>query len=326
MHPWILATPPLWFLGIYEWVLGTHDPVLLHLARNAAAGLVAGAIATVATYPIGYRRVLIAAVEQGSGHTRPNAARTLAALFTRGIARAGDVRAVTQFFLAAIGRVEAIRFVVAATVGLAVTWVLPGWLSMASARPDVPGVVLLSVSYSAIAFLVFGLNIAASLPADQKSAWMFDITPPSRAHARAAMERTMFLFGVAPPMVLFLPLYGALWGVTFAATHGLFMTVMGALIIQVALRRYEGMPCAQPWDPQSLDLGRWWGAYLIGFILYTTKVPDIELALYGHPTGMGIFAALALTVAVTLRVRSLRRPIPEIDTSAFAPGDVLSLN
>jgi hypothetical protein len=203
---------------------------------------------------------------------------------------------------------------------------MPGWLSMASSRPDAPRVLLLSVSYSAMVFLVFGLNVAASLPADQKSAWMFEVTPPVRRHARAALERTMFLFGVFPSLVVFLPLYAALWGVAFAATHGLFMLLMGILAIEFALRRADGMPCAQPWDPQSLDLGRWWGAYLIGFIVYTTKIPDVELALAGHPIGIAVFALIAIIVTSTLRIRSLRRRNVEVDTSAFAPGDVLSLN
>jgi hypothetical protein len=69
---------------------------------------------------------------------------------------------------------------------------------------------------------------------------------------------------------------------------------MGALIVEFALRRTEGMPCAAAWDPESLDLGRWWGAYLIGFILYTTKMPEIELALMGTSRGIPIFAALAV--------------------------------
>ncbi len=326
VHPWILATPPLWFLGLYEWVLGTRDATLLHLARNAGAAVAAGAVATIVTYPLAYRRIVINAVEEASGKTRPTAARMLASVFVRLIGQSSHVRAVTQFFLAAIGRVEAVRFVVAATVGLVVAWVMPGWLSMASSHPEAPRVLLLSISYSAMVFLVYGLNIAAALPADQKSAWMFDVTPPARRHARAAMERTMFLFGVLPPALFFLPLYGALWGIDFAAIHGLFMVLMGTLAIEFALRRSGEMPCAQPWDPQSLDLGRWWGAYLIGFILYTTKVPEIELALIEYPAGIAIFATIALVMIAVLRMRSLRRPIPDTDTSAFAPGDVLSLN
>ena len=326
VHPWIFSMPPLWFLGAYEWVQGTSNPLLRDLARNAAAAIGSGAVVTVATYPMAYRRVVIAAIEQGSGQTKPGVARLLASWLTQVIGRSSQVRAVTQFFLAAVGRAEAHRFIVAATVGLVIAWVVPGWLSMASARPESPRVLLLSISYSAMAFLVYGLNIAAALPADPKSAWMFEVTPPTRAHARAGMERTMLAFGVVIPMLLFLPLYGALWGAGFAAIHGAFMALMGAFIIELALRRYEGMPCAQPWSPEGVDLGHWWWAYLIGFILYTTKVPDIELALLASPAGIAIFTALVLGAAVTLRVRALRRQIPDADTSAFAPGDVLSLN
>ena len=326
VRQWILSTPPLWFLAVYEWVLGARDPLLVRLAGRAVAGIGAGALATIVTYPIAYRRIVVAAVEQGGGYSRPSGARTISAWYTRLSARASQVRAVTQFLLAAIGRVEANRFVLAATIGVAVAWVMPGWLSMASSRPDSPRVLLLSVSYSAMAFLVFGLNIAASLPTDQKSAWMFDVTPPLRRHARAALERTMFVFGIVPALVMFLPLYWALWGGAFTATHALFMVLTGILLIEFALRRADGMPCAQPWDPQSLDLGRWWGAYLIGFIVYTTKTPDVELALAGHPVGIAMFSVLLLGSSAALRIRSLRRHNLQTDTSAFAPGDVLSLN
>jgi hypothetical protein len=326
VQPWILSTPPLWFLGLYESVLGTRDPLLLHLARNAAAAVTVGAVATIVTYPIAYRRVLVAAIEEAAGNTRAPAARMVAAYVTRLIGRSSQVRAVTQFFLATIGRVEAIRFIVAATIGLVVAWVMPGWMSMASSRPESPRVLLLSISYSAMAFLVYGLNIAAALPADRKSAWMFEVTPPGRRQTRVALERTMFLFGVLPPLVVFLPLYALLWGGRFAMIHGVFMALMGMLVIELALRRTDGMPCAEPWDPEGLDLGRWWGAYLIGFILFTTKVPDYELALIDEPAGLVIFAGLTLVLILALRIRSLRRPLPDTDTSAFAPGDVLSLN
>jgi len=121
-------------------------------------------------------------------------------------------------------------------------------------------------------------------------------------------------------------LYGVLWGAGFASVHGVFMVVMGILVIEIALRRTDGMPCAQPWDPEGLDLGRWWWAYLIGFILYTTKVPDYELALIDAPVRLVLFNGLAMVLGLALRTRSLQRPIPDTDTSAFAPGDVLSLN
>ena len=67
-------------------------------------------------------------------------------------------------------------------------------------------------------------------------------------------------------------------------------------------------------------------AYLIGFIIYTTKLPDLELALYGHALGTAVFLGIVGGASVLLRIRSLRRAHLDVDMSAFAPGDVLSLN
>jgi hypothetical protein len=326
MRPWILSTPPLWFLGLYEVVLGTNDPLFHDLAKQAMLATAAGLVATVCSYPLAYRRVMIAVVEAGSSMGPASRLRSAARVLTLVTGRASDIRAVSQFFLATVGRVERHRFIIAASVGVTIAWVMPGWMTMASLRPDTPRIALLSLSFSAMVFLIAGVAIAASMPADERSGWMFDVTPPRRAHARAALERTMFLFGVMSVLIVFLPLYGVLWGTTFAITHGMFLIVMGVFVIQIALRRRDRMPCTEPWDLQGLKLDRLWGAYVVGFIIYTTKLPDLELALYGHPMATAIFFVIVLGAAALVRVRSLRPPQRDVDVSAFAPGDVLSLN
>ena len=143
---------------------------------------------------------------------------------------------------------------------------------------------------------------------------------------RAALERTMFLFGVVPVLTVFLPLYAVLRGGTFAITHAMFLIVIGMFVIQLALRRQDGMPCTRPWDLQGLNLDRLWGAYLVGFIIYTTNLPRLELVLYGHALGTAVFLGIVGGATVVLRIRWLRRLQPDVDMSAFAPGDVLSLN
>ncbi|MDP9324870.1 MAG: hypothetical protein M3P13_14630, partial [Acidobacteriota bacterium] len=325
VRPWILSAPPLWFLGLYEVVLGTSDPLFHDLATKAVLVTAAGLIATVCSYPLAYRRVMIAVVQEGSAGVASRL-RSAARVLTLATGRASDIRAVSQFFLATVGRVERHRFIIAASVGVTIAWVMPGWMAMASSRPDAPGISLLSLSFSAMVFLIAGIAIAASLPADERSGWMFDVMPPRPAHARAALERTMVFFGVVPVLIVFLPLYAVLWGRMFAITHAMFLIVVGVFVVQLALRRQDGMPCMRPWDLQGLKLDRLWGAYLIGFIIYTTKLPDLELALYGHALGTAVFLGIVGGASVLLRIRSLRRPHLDVDMSAFAPGDVLSLN
>jgi hypothetical protein len=328
-RPWILATPPLWFLGVYEWVLGTDDPVLLGLARTAGVALAAGFVATVASYPVAYRRVMVAVIENadagaGAGD-RP--ARRLGRLLTALTGRAPTVRAVSQFLLATLGRAERHRFVIAAAIGTAVAWGLPSWTSVVPTRPRAPRADVLSLPLSSMLFLVVGLRIAASLPSDDKAGWMFEVSPPSNRAVRSAMERTMFAFGVLPVALLFVPLCWALWGPDVALTHLLVSVAMGVLLIEVALLRFAGMPCARPWNPDGVNLGRWWAAYVVGFLLFTGGVPDLELMLFGHPVASASFVGIVLMAAVGLRLFSLRkRRIARRDSSGFAPGDILSLN
>jgi hypothetical protein len=325
VRPWILSAPPLWFLGLYEVVLGTSDPLFYDLATKAVLVTAAGLIATVCSYPLAYRRVMIAVVQEGSAGVASRL-RSAARVLTLATGRASDIRAVSQFFLATVGRVERHRFIIAASVGVTIAWVMPGWMAMASSRPDAPGISLLSLSFSAMVFLIAGVAIAASMPADERSLWMFDVMPPRPAHARAALERMMVFFGVVPVLIVFVPLYAVLWGGTFAITHAMFLIVVGVFVVQLALRRQDGMPCTRPWDLQGLKLDRLWGAYLIGFIIYTTKLPDLELALYGHTLGTAVFLGVVGGASVVLRFRSLRRAHLDVDISAFAPGDVLNLN
>ncbi len=326
-RPWVLATPPMWFLGVYEWALGTTDPVLLRLARTAVVAVAAGAVATVVSYPLAYRRVMIAVIEDAGpgGGDRPM--RRLGQLVTTLSGRAPTVRAVSQFFLTTLGRSERHRFVGAAAAGTAVAWGLPTFLSAVSLRPESPRVDLLSLSLSSILFLVAGLRIAAALPADNRAAWLFEVCPPPRRHARAVLERTMLVFGVVPVVVVFAPLYWMLWGSGVAWTHSIVSLAMGVLLVEIALLRAGGTPCAQPWNPDAVNLGRYWVAYVIGFLLFTGGVATVELSVFGRPVTAAIFVGEVLVAAAALRaIAVLRRHRTERDASGFAPGDILSLN
>jgi hypothetical protein len=64
------------------------------------------------------------------------------------------------------------------------------------------------------------------------------------------------------------------------------------------------------WDPESLDLGRGWAGYVIG----------------SSYVGISLFTIITLGVTFAFRFRARRRQNLETHTSAFTPGDVLSLN
>ena len=188
MRPWVLSTPPAWFLGLYEWLLGTTDPVLLGLARNAGLTLLLAVGITLVTYPTR----LPAFDGLGRRARRRPRARNLIVRALRGllIGAAGkhpEARAAADFYTATIARVERHRFVLAMAVGIAIAWVMVGWLGLDP--PSEPAAGWLSLPLSTMIFVTVGLSIAASLPGDVRSGWLFELKEPSRTHARRALER-----------------------------------------------------------------------------------------------------------------------------------------
>jgi hypothetical protein len=122
------------------------------------------------------------------------------------------------------------------------------------------------------------------------------------------------------------PLYATLWGWNIALSHMAISIAMGVCLVELALWRFHAVPCARPWNPEGANLSRLWWAYLIGFVLFTVTVPSYELRALESTAHVAAFTGAGLIGAGVLRVLSLRWRVVETDESAFAPGDILSLN
>ena len=136
----------------------------------------------------------------------------------------------------------------------------------------------------------------------------------------------MIGFCVVPVAAAFAPLYRSLWGVRVALSHTAVSIAMGVLLVEVALWRVHAVPCVQSWNPQAENLGRRWWAYLVGFLMFTVGVSTHEVGLFGDTFQITMFVAAIVVTALVVRFLSLRQRIVVDDRSAFAPGDVLSLN
>jgi hypothetical protein len=327
VRPWILSTPPLWFLGLYEWLLGTSDPKLLGLAMKAMLGLIAAILATAGSFPLAYRRVVATVVDNSAGFARVGRTTAVANALTSWITHNPGSRAVAQFFLATMGRVERHRFVMAVALGIAGTWGLPSWFALLPAPPREPRLDLLALPLAMMTFLLVGLRIAVSLPADPKAAWMFDVAGPTRRQSRGAIERIMIVVGVLPVVGLFGLVYAYLWGRGIAIVHGVVATSVGALLIQGLLWRFEGMPCARRWNPESTNWRNRWFLYVGGFMILTGGVAQVESLLFEEPGAAVLFVGPLLVAAWIIRHVALRQEaFPHVDVDAPDVGNVLSLS
>ena len=305
-QPWLLWLPPMWFLGLYEWILGTSDPVLRLLAQRAVIATAVSAGLVMVTYPLAYRRLMVAVVESGRQH-RGFAARSWQAMLVGAAGRRPGPRAAADFLSATLGRVERHRFIVAITLGLAVAWSLPGLRAYTPSSE--PSAALLSLPIAIMMFLLAGLRVASVLPGDPRAAWLFEVHDLSRADARQALERTMLLLGIAPPVLLSTPIYWYLWGATPAATHALVMLALGVATLELLIWHCNGMPCGQQWTPARMGFGRRWPLQAGIFLLVVLGVPQLEVLLFRSATLAATFVATLIVLAAAARYASARHEI-----------------
>ena len=330
-HRWILMTPPLWFLGVYDVLLGTSHPALLALARTAILALaVAGAIAAIG-YPLAYRRVMTDAVEHPGGIGRVGRSSVATRWLAAAIGRDAVVRAIGQFFLSTIVRVERHRFALALASGVAVAWILPTavrWHVLGGEMPLTQPLDLLALPLSTIVFLLVALRIAAALPAELPAAWIFHVTAPSVTRTRTGLRRVMLGAAVLPVIAVFTPVYWAIWGPMVAFEHGVLSFAAGLLVTEYLLGSVDSMPCASPWRPERANLRGRWPVYTIGFFVLagTTRysLTSWEMGSAGTVAGFVVLVVALLVPAFWLRWTASRRPIIPPDDEM--PYGIVQLN
>jgi hypothetical protein len=311
-RPWVTKTPPIWFLGVYETLLGSTEPRLGELARTGLLA-VSGALGLVlVTYPLAYRRMAVAAVENvDSGMARR-------AYFSRvlppSLSRDSTTRAAVQFLLATLGRVERHRFVVAMAAGLGLAFAVPITLSSLTLL-DQPlswrSVPILSVPYYVMILLAAGLRFAAVLPGDLRASWIFEVTDPDRWRSRAGLWLVMFLAAGVAPQIAFFPVMWHAWGVWFAISNLIVGLTISASVIEVMLWRTVAVPCAEAWRPRTGHLRVWWPVYFFAFLIITNLLPALALLSVARP--LTLFIALGAIALGTTALHFARRYRPIVE-------------
>lgn len=310
-RPAVLLVPPVWFFGLYETLLGGTLPVLHVLAGRALAAVGLSAALVLVTYPLAYRRVVNAAVEGTAARQRRSAATWLSAQVPMLLTRDPVSRATIQFAMTTMGRVGMHRLVLAMAMGVALACIVPivgATLTIRSAHPTMG---LLAVPIVLMVFVLIGLRIALALPADLAANWMFRTSAGAmRREHRRGTRRFLWFAGIGLPLLVSLPPLGALWGARVLVLHAIVCIAIGVLVVEIAIRRFDGVPCTIPFEPGRAKLQARWPLYLIGLVNLTLTVPGIEAELLEEQMNLGplIISALMLLAAAAVSYWSSIQP------------------
>jgi hypothetical protein len=174
--------PPLWFLGVYEYLLeGASAPAIFHsLARTGCYALLFMLACTLLTYPLAYRRRVRQLIEGSAAAGRPSGANLpIRRLLHATILRSPSQRAIFHFINQTILRSQRQRVTLAMFGGLSVALTLAQMVVLNFTPSGVHLSLLPDGIRSAIPIMVFftivGLRSVLSAPVDRRGFWLFSV-------------------------------------------------------------------------------------------------------------------------------------------------------
>ena len=254
--PALSLGPTSWFLGLYEWIAGSPRAVMAGLAwRGLLAGVLPVAM-TIAVYALGYRRLLVRAVETPQRSTRAWYARAAAYVVRMLLVRRPPEQAIADFTLRAISRSGRHSMLMAIYVGVGLALMMTALITDVARfgndalwNPMVPWphkggppLAVLMAPLMLSAALAIGVRVLITVPAEMGARWIFQTTALAPRRVYAAVHKTMLLI-VMPPVIAVAAVPAAvLWGRQSVLPHAAFcasltLALCELLLIASAARR-----------------------------------------------------------------------------------------
>jgi hypothetical protein len=309
--PFLLFNPVAWFLGLYEWIVGTPRPIMGRLALIAVAAAIVPAALTAATYAFGYQRLLKRAVETPSRSTRSLPMRALSRVVRSTFVRRPEEQAICAFLIRAIARSSRhsllMSIYVGASLAMMITFVLPDIIRLGPSALATPSLAALALPLVLSAGLAVGVRILITIPADMAARWVFQTASISKWRVDAATHKALLLLVLPPVMITAALSAGLLWSVELGWVHAVYCGSLALLLCEGVLIGYHGVPLTRPYVPGGARVHFLWAIYISFFLTYTLTSATLERDLYSAYGRQGPLIATAVFTALSLGLWGLRK-------------------
>ena len=306
--------PPMWFLGLYESMLGQPDP-LYGSRQIALQALALVGSASVLAYALSYKRHVRRSLESEEifDVVPTRISNALCALVDRFIVSSPLAQASFYFTSKTIVRSRKHWLYLAAYAGVGFAFVLQAVFG-AFSRAGGPAIgkptpTFLSIPLVLSFFLLSGMRVVFAIPAELRANWVFQLSEADgRKESLSGVRKAMFLFGVVPLYSLLLPAYVFLWGWPVACFHTFFDVVLSLLLIELLLLNFRKIPFTCSYLPGRANLTALWFFYWLAFTTYAYSSASLEAWILARPARMACFYLIgcaAVTAAIVYRNRLL---------------------
>jgi hypothetical protein len=333
---WLRWLPSYWFLGLFQQLAGSTDPVFAKLAAHALRGLLTASLLAVLLFALAYRRTMRRIVEQpdlspsGGSRSVSHLLEKLAGL----VFRAPLDQAIFWFAARTLARSRRHRLLLAlyGGIGLAIALaytesLLRGAWKQNWNQPNAP---LLVASLVILFFAVLGARIVLALPLTLPSNWIFRVTAVQ--HPRKYFEanrKSLYALTALPVWIISAILSLAIWPWRPAVQHLIVLILVGILIVETSLCGFRKIPFACSYLPGKANLNVTLPLYasLVLFLVHQGGMLEFW-AMQRFPRYVALICCLAVA-AIWARARFNRfasAPLTPIQFEDIPPQEILRID
>jgi hypothetical protein len=332
--PFLFRFPPFWFVGLYERLLGTSDPIFRAWAGTAVSAIVLSLGAFGAASGLSYHRHVRKTLEISGGNRKLTGfPESLSGLFGRMALRAPEEKAVFAFFSKTLRANPKHRitmtYYLAAAAGAIALYIVANREGFRFLTPSNSSLLVQPLFLSFV--ILGGLRTLVNVPASPGANWVFEVTDTGRVARYASGVKKAVLFRWLLPLAgLVFVSHLVLWGFAPALEHALFGLAMAGLGLEALFFHFRKVPFACTYLPGKIKFHTWGVPFAIACLFFFSITAVIERALLRAPAKFGIFYAAAAVIWLTLRAGNRRfyrraslifeeQPAPALVTFPEAP-------
>ncbi len=302
--------PPLWFVGLYQTLLGSDVAAFHSLAWISVIALGLVTLACAAGYILNYKRHMQRALEATEADPAGPSWLTAAAmrLMNQLVLRKPLERATFFFVVRTIARSPKHRLYFTTYVGAGLALALFGILEVlvhsthgdfmiVISRPDEA---LLTIPLIMSFFVLSGMRIVFTVPAELRANWVFQSAEDEkRIDCLTGGRKAMVVASVLTLASLF-PLFSVLWGWAPAFMHFIFSLTLSFILVELLLLNFRKIPftCSFPSGKANITVLGFF--YWFAFTTYAYTMATFERWLLQDGVRWIVFLGLSLLVLAAL--------------------------
>lgn len=313
--------PPMWFLGLFQVLLGRGEIAFRQLAAVAvhalAIAVCAALLGMLAMYL--FRTAEIREYQPLPAHGSAPRSRSgfiISGLLNQHVLGHPQERAVFHFMRQTLFRSPGHRLILTCYAGAGFAFAVDGLFALLSGRALAAATLapLLSVQLILSFFLLSGMRFLFTLPAEVRANWIFRLTETDVAHPYfSGMRKAMYL-GILPG-VLLMPASAFLLGWKAATVHLFYGMACSLLLVELLLVNFRKIPFTCTYLPGKAQLLTRWVFYWFGFSLYAYQLAALEDWALG--SAWRILPLIMLLLMLTTMFRWWNRRKTEVSGLVF---------